>query len=80
MLNIDDRSDGALFSLHVNNLKILSREKVTEGVVCGFFFFLRFLHIPTCPPTKENRNGFQLLILGGVILSYCFMHDYIFLI
>lgn len=79
MLNIDDRSDGALFSLHVNNLKILSREKVTEGVVCGFFFssFLTYPHLST---HKENRNGFQLLILGGVILSYCFMHDYIFLI
>lgn len=46
-------ADGILFSVHVNNLKILSKERVTlRGC---FVVFPPFLHITTCTPTQKTH-------------------------
>lgn len=46
-------TDGALFSVLVNNLKILSREKVTLRGRCVIFFPLFFISPPVHPHRKH---------------------------
>lgn len=46
-------TDGTLFSVNVNNLKILSQEKGSLRGCFVIFFSPLSLHITTCPPTQK---------------------------
>lgn len=61
-------ADDKLFSVHVNNVKILSREKI---IVRGWFFpfFLAHHHLST---HTENTFNFESHILQGPVHSHNF--------
>lgn len=71
-------TEGTLLSVHVNNLKIQSREKVTsKGCFVIFPLFLAYQHLST---HRENIFNFESYILESTIISRYFMSDYVVLI